>query len=84
MALGGFVDTGKVWNLAYLTVPANSRGLTSVGAEWLAGPASGSWNLRLQLAWAVGGYRPSDDTPDRAVHNADRGPHVWFTFGTRF
>lgn len=84
MALGAFVDTGKVWNVAYQSVPSNSRGLTSVGTEWLMGPSSGSWNMRLQLAWAVGGYRPSDDTPDRQVHNVDRGPHVWFTLGTRF
>lgn len=84
MAIGGFVDSGKVWNLAYGTTASDKASITSVGTEWLTGPSSGSWNLRLQLAWAVGGTRPSDDTPDRAVHNADRGPHVWFTFGTRF
>ena len=84
MAIGGFGDRGKAWNLAYGTTPSDKTAITSVGTELLMGPNSGSWNMRLQLAWAVGGTRPSDDTPQRAVHSADRGPHVWFTFGTRF
>ena len=75
MAVGGFVDSGKVWNLAYGTTSSDKASLTSVGTELMMGPSSGSWNLRLQLAWAVGGTRPSD---------GNNGGHVWFTFGTRF
>lgn len=75
MALGGFVDSGKVWNVATKTTPGSNQGLSSAGAEWLFGPSSGAWNARLQWAYAIGGYRPSD---------GNGGGHIWFTLGTRF
>lgn len=71
------------------TATADSTTLTSLGTEFLLippgsvnGPAG--WNARLQFAWAIGSTRPSDDTPDRALHDVDKGPHVWFTFGRAF
>jgi hemolysin activation/secretion protein len=75
MALGGFVDSGKVWNVATVALPGNKQALTSAGAEWLFGPGSGVWSARLQWAYAVGGYRPSD---------GNGGGHIWFTLGTKF
>ncbi|MGH8372832.1 MAG: ShlB/FhaC/HecB family hemolysin secretion/activation protein [Gammaproteobacteria bacterium] len=75
MALGGFVDSGKVWNVATSALPGNNQGLTSAGAEWLFGPSTGVWSARLQWAYAVGGYRPSD---------GNGGGHIWFTLGTKF
>jgi hemolysin activation/secretion protein len=86
---GWFLDTGKVWTKAVGLSPSSSTALSSVGTEFLLTPPGASngptgWNARLQLAWAIGSTRPSDDTPDRPVHDVDRGPHVWFTFGRAF
>lgn len=74
-AVGAFVDTGKAWNLATVTTPAENQGLSSAGLEWMVGPSSGAWNARLQWAWAIGSYHPSD---------GNNGGHIWFTLGMKF
>ncbi|HET7921264.1 MAG TPA: ShlB/FhaC/HecB family hemolysin secretion/activation protein [Gammaproteobacteria bacterium] len=74
-AAGVFVDSGKVWNLETAGTPARNQGLSSAGIEWLVGPSSGAWNARLQWAWAVGSYQPSD---------GNNGGHIWFTLGMSF
>lgn len=74
-ALGGFVDSGKLWSSAVSFTPASKVVLTSVGAEWILGAPTSRWNARLQWAWAVGGYRPSDN---------NKGGHLWFTLGMKF
>ncbi len=105
LALGAFVDSGKVWTKAFTVpyptckakpdklnaAPCFSPGtavtLTSVGTEIQLLPTQDGWSARLQLAWAVGGYRPSDDTAasyDIHGHHSDRGPHIWFTVAKTF
>ncbi len=84
LAWGFFVDSGKVWTKAAGTIPSSSANVSSVGTEFQLLPTASGWNARLQFAWAVGATRPSDDTPDRAVHDSDRGPHIWFSVGTSY
>jgi hemolysin activation/secretion protein len=75
------------------TVKADSTKLTSIGTEFLLTPPGSvngptGWNARLQFAWAVGAYRPSDDLSAAEIKNGvaphDKGPHIWFTFGRAF
>lgn len=84
LAWGFFVDSGKVWTKAAGTTPSSNAHISSVGTEFLLLPTASGWNARLQFAWGVGSTRPSDDTPDRAVHDSDRGPHIWFSVGTSY
>lgn len=91
LAWGFFVDGGEVWTKAVAAGPATGTGvagshtaLTSVGTELQLLPSVSGWNARLQLAWGVGKNRPSDDTPDRAEHAVDKGPHVWLSVGKSF
>jgi hemolysin activation/secretion protein len=90
LAWGFFGDSAKIWAKSRVLVaggtatPSASNTLTSLGTELLLNPVARGWNLRLQAAWAVGGYRPSDDTPGALMHKADRGPHLWLTFGTSY
>lgn len=100
-ALGVFLDSGHVSTIEVsdtsagkttVLVPSNSSTLTSLGTEWLLLPNSGGWSARLQLAWAIGTNRPSDDVSAAELANNktgapiehDRGPHIWFTFGKTF
>ena len=87
LAWGFFGDSAKAWAKARSLQAAESKTLTSLGTELLLNPVARGWNLRLQAAWAVGGYRPSDD-PQALIkpgtHPGDRGPHLWLTFGTSY
>lgn len=85
---GFFLDSGKVWTKSTDPLSTNygirdSVTLTSVGTELQLLPSSTGWNSRLQIAWAVGGYRPSDDATGKGA-GGDRGPHIWFTLGKTF
>lgn len=89
LSWGFFLDSGKVWTkevtvAGKTAIPSAKTGLTSVGTELQLLPSSTGWTSRLQFAWAVGGNRPSDDTPDRLEHTVDKGPHVWFTLAKSF
>ena len=84
LAWGFFLDSGKVWTKAAGTTPASNATISSVGTELQLLPAASGWNARLQFAWGIGATRPSDDTPDRAIHDVDRGPHIWFSLGTTY
>lgn len=91
LAWGVFVDSGKVWTIGVTptassptAVQGGNTTLTSVGTELQLLPSSTGWNARLQLAWAIGATRPSDDVPAGQVATSDRGPHVWFTLGKTF
>ena len=84
LAWGFFGDSAKAWAKARPLQPADNVTLTSLGTELLLNPVARGWNLRLQAAWAVGGHRPSDDTPTSITHKSDRGPHLWLTFGTTY
>jgi hemolysin activation/secretion protein len=78
LAVGWYVDSGKVWNKTSLSGPSTADTLTSVGTELvLSPPNSGNkgWNGRLEWAYAVGGYRPSD---------GNEGGHIWLTIGDNF
>ncbi|HEX2667124.1 MAG TPA: ShlB/FhaC/HecB family hemolysin secretion/activation protein [Gammaproteobacteria bacterium] len=93
LAWGLFWDAGKVWSKSSDPQSTNygvrdSTGIASLGTELQLQPSLTGWNARLQFAWAVGGYRPSDDVSTAAValgaKPADRGPHIWFTLGKSF
>ncbi len=84
LAWGVFLDSGKAWTKAVGLIPASDETLTSIGTELQLLPSGTGWTARLQAAWAIGSTRPSDDTPDRTVHDVDRGPHLWFTLGKTF
>ena len=90
LAWGFFGDSAKVWTKSRLLVvggtptPSVNTTLTSLGSELVLNPVGRGWNLRFEAAWAVGAYRPSDDTPGALAHKADRGPHFWLTFGTAY
>jgi hypothetical protein len=101
-----FLDSGKVWTQAASytftggagntqttdVATASNTTLTSIGTELQLLPSVTGWNARLQLAWAVGATRPSDDVsaddrkglkPGEFVEH-DRGPHIWLTIGKTF
>lgn len=77
MSLGGFVDSGRYWNkaIAATGTPGSAHQLTGVGLDLSFNPANAKWNAKLQWAYAVGGYRPSD---------GNGGGHIWATFGMNF
>ena len=93
LAWGFFYDAGKVWNKSFgsgsSATPSNSTFLNSVGTELQLLPTTSGWSSRLQLAWAVGGTRPSDDLSAADLKSKvpvrhDRGPHIWFTLDKAF
>ncbi|MGH8399915.1 MAG: ShlB/FhaC/HecB family hemolysin secretion/activation protein [Gammaproteobacteria bacterium] len=77
MSLGAFLDSGRFWNKAISAtgVPGSAHELTGAGLDLSFSPADGRWNARLQWAYAIGGYRPSD---------GNGGGHIWATFGMNF
>ena len=80
-ALGGFLDSGRVWLKQFNAfqsskpTPGAAATLTAVGLEMTWQPPSRRWTARLQWAWAIGGYQPSD---------GDEGGHIWFTLGMNY
>ena len=91
LAWGLFVDSGKVWTIGVTptassptAVAGGNTTLTDIGTELQLLPSGTGWNARLQLAWALGKTRSSDDVPSGQVATGDRGPHVWFTVGKTF
>jgi len=82
-AVGGFVDAGRVTNKRFTTEtvsgPRVTQGdaiiLSDVGAEIIFQSADKRWESRLEWAFAITGYKPSD---------GNSGGHLWATFGMNF
>ena len=76
MALGLFLDTGKVWDKAGTLGVAgdSSRGISSGGLDLQLYPNTNKINARLQWAYALG-RRPAD---------GNGGGHIWATVGMTF
>ena len=88
ISLGGFLDSGRVWLKKYDTpppciptkklacdTPGAAETLTATGLEMVFQPANKRWQARVQWAYAIGGYRPSD---------GNNGGHLWVTLGMNF
>ena len=87
--LGAFLDSGRVWLKKFNTfaldakthqevsvpTPGAAETLTSAGLELDWQPPSRRWIGRLQWAWAIGGYKPSD---------GNSGGHLWVSLGMNF
>ncbi len=78
MAVGMFLDTGKVWDKAGVVAAAgstdSSRGISSGGLDLQLLPNIDKLNARLQWAYALG-RRPAD---------GNGGGHIWLTVGMTF
>lgn len=76
-SVGGFLDSGRVWlkNYPGASVPGSAETLTAAGLEMVFQPANRRWQARIQWAYAIGGYRPSD---------GNNGGHIWVTLGMNF
>ncbi len=88
IALGGFLDSGRVWSKEFETLGVTKAGkkvevptpgaaatLTAAGLEFTLAPASKRWTARVQWAYAIGGYKPSD---------GNNGGHIWISLGMNF
>lgn len=75
MSLGAFLDSGRVWDQSTAAVPGHSLTLSSTGLDLTVIPANSRWSARIQWAYAIGGYRPSD---------GNNGGHVWATLAASF
>jgi hemolysin activation/secretion protein len=88
-SLGGFLDSGRVWLKKFDTAaldekthekvevptPGAAETLTATGLEFVMQPASKRWQARVQWAYAIGGYKPSD---------GNNGGHIWVSLGMNF
>lgn len=87
-SLGWFLDSGRVWTKEFDTLGVTKKGkkvevptpggaatLTSTGLEFSLQPANKRWIARVQWAYAIGGYRPSD---------GNNGGHIWVSLGMNF
>jgi hemolysin activation/secretion protein len=88
ISAGWFLDSGRVWLKKYDTLPpctptktvacdtpGAAETLTATGLEMVFQPANKRWQARIQWAYAIGGYRPSD---------GNNGGHIWVTLGMNF
>ena len=87
-SLGGFLDSGRVWLKEYdspavnkagkkveVSTPGAAETLTATGLEMVFQPANRRWQARVQWAYAIGGYKPSD---------GNEGGHIWVSLGMNF
>ena len=87
-SLGWFLDSGRVWLKRFDTPAVDKAGkhievatpgaaatLTATGLDFSFQPPSRHWTARVQWAYAIGGYKPSD---------SDEGGHIWVSLGMNF
>lgn len=88
-AVGGFLDSGRVWLKKFDTfaldakthrqvsvpTPGAAYTLSAGGVELIWQPPSRRWLARVQWAYAIGGYRPSD---------GNSGGHIWVSLGMNY
>ncbi len=85
LSVGWFVESGRVWNKQFdsldvktqktVTTPGGAVTLSSAGMELVFQSTDKRWESRLEWAYAIGGYSPSD---------GNSGGHIWATFGMNF